>query len=303
MPVDRAVILAGGLGSRLLPYTTVLPKPLLPLGDRAILDIVVHQLAAAGVPHMTISTGHLAHLVEAVFGDGAAYGVRIDYAEEDEPLGTAGPLRAHRGAAIARSSRSTATSSRRSTSASSCATHEAAGNALTIAGTSRTVRADYGVMRLDGDRSGAMARLHGYDEKPETVHVVSMGIYVVEPAAVEHVPAEGRFDIPDLVLAPAGRRRAGRDAAARRLLARHRPPRRLRAGAGGDRGHAARSCSATLSADAARRARRRRRCRRSRRSGRRTAAARGGGRRPPPPRGSDPAAASGASSVRLCSAG
>ena len=200
MPVDRAVILAGGLGSRLLPYTTVLPKPLLPVGDRAILDIVVHQLAAAGVGHMTISTGHLAHLVRAVFGDGSAYGVRIDYAEEDEPLGTAGPMREIEGldsTFIALNGDILTTLDIREL----VGAHRAAGNALTIAGTRRTVRADYGVMLLDADGDGPTTRLHGYDEKPESSHVVSMGIYVVEPRAVDHVPAEGRFDIPDLVLA------------------------------------------------------------------------------------------------------
>lgn len=197
MPVDRAVILAGGLGSRLLPYTTVLPKPLLPVGDRAILDIVVHQLAAAGVGHMTISTGHLAHLVRAVFGDGSAYGVRIDYAEEDEPLGTAGPMREIEGldsTFLALNGDILTTLDIREL----VAAHKAAGNAVTIAGTSRTVQANYGVMLLD-DGPGPSRRLHGYDEKPETSHVVSMGIYVVEPRAVEHVPAQGRFDIPDLV--------------------------------------------------------------------------------------------------------
>jgi NDP-sugar pyrophosphorylase family protein len=200
LPVDRAVILAGGLGSRLLPYTTVLPKPLLPVGDRAILDIVVHQLAAAGVGHMTISTGHLAHLVRAVFGDGSAYGVRLDYAEEDEPLGTAGPMREIEGldsTFLALNGDILTTLDIREL----VRAHHEAGNALTIAGTRRTVRADYGVMLLDGDGDGPTTRLHGYDEKPETSHVVSMGIYVVEPRAVEHVPAEGRFDIPDLVLA------------------------------------------------------------------------------------------------------
>jgi NDP-sugar pyrophosphorylase family protein len=197
LPVDRAVILAGGLGSRLLPYTTVLPKPLLPVGDRAILDIVVHQLAAAGVGHMTISTGHLAHLVRAVFGDGSAYGVRIDYAEEDQPLGTAGPMREIEGldsTFLALNGDILTTLDVREL----VAAHQAAGNAVTIAGTSRTVQANYGVMLLD-DGPGPSRRLHGYDEKPTTSHVVSMGIYVIEPRAVEHVPAEGRFDIPDLV--------------------------------------------------------------------------------------------------------
>jgi NDP-sugar pyrophosphorylase family protein len=198
LPVDRAVILAGGRGSRLLPYTTVLPKPLLPVGDRAILDIVVHQLADAGVPQLTIATGYLAHLVRAVFGDGGDYGVRIDYHEEAEPLGTAGPLRDIEGldrTFIALNGDILTTLDLREL----VARHTAAGNLMTIAGTSRTVRADYGVMLLEADGDGPTVRLHGYDEKPETSHVVSMGIYVIEPAAVELVPAEGRFDIPDLV--------------------------------------------------------------------------------------------------------
>ena len=88
----RAVILAGGKGSRLGPYTTVLPKPLLPVGDRAILDVVVHQLRDCGFKDLTLAVGYLAHLVRAVMGDGSRHGVRIGYHEEAEPLGTVGPL-------------------------------------------------------------------------------------------------------------------------------------------------------------------------------------------------------------------
>jgi NDP-sugar pyrophosphorylase family protein len=197
VPVDRAVILAGGRGSRLLPYTTVLPKPLLPLGDRAILDIVVRQLAAAGVPALTIATGYLAHLVRAVFADGAQYGVAIDYHEEQEPLGTAGPLAAIDGldrTFLALNGDVLTTLDPREL----VAAHERSGNVMTIAGSRRVVRADYGVMRLDGDGAG-LHRLDGYDEKPESSEVVSMGIYVLEPTALAHVPDGARFDIPDLV--------------------------------------------------------------------------------------------------------
>ncbi len=88
----RAVILAGGRGSRLGPYTTVLPKPLLPVGDRAILDVVVHQLRDSGFTDLTLAVGYLAHLVRAVMGDGSNHGVSINYHEEEEPLGTVGPL-------------------------------------------------------------------------------------------------------------------------------------------------------------------------------------------------------------------
>ena len=90
--MKRAVILAGGEGTRLRPYTTVLPKPLMPIGDRPVLDIVVRQLKAHGFERITIATGYLAELIEAFFRDGAAYGIPIDYFREQEPLGTVGAL-------------------------------------------------------------------------------------------------------------------------------------------------------------------------------------------------------------------
>src|SRR4029453_968066 len=88
--VRRAVALAGGQGARLRPYTAVIPKPLMPVGDRPVLDIVMRQLCAAGVERVTIATGYLAELIEAFCGDGRAYGLAIDYFREREPLGTGG---------------------------------------------------------------------------------------------------------------------------------------------------------------------------------------------------------------------
>jgi len=89
----KTVILAGGKGARLKPYTAVLPKPLMPLGDRAILEIVIRQLAHQGFVDITLSVGHLAHVIEAVFGDGSHHDVELTYVREDAPLGTAGSLR------------------------------------------------------------------------------------------------------------------------------------------------------------------------------------------------------------------
>jgi NDP-mannose synthase len=86
------VILAGGLGMRMRPYTTVLPKPLMPVGDRPILDVIIRQLARQRFERITIVTGHLAELIEVFFGDGSKHGIQIDYFREDEPLGTAGAL-------------------------------------------------------------------------------------------------------------------------------------------------------------------------------------------------------------------
>src|SRR3977135_4398320 len=90
--MKRAVILAGGEGTRLRPYTTVLPQPLMPIGDRPVLDIVMRQLRAHGFERVTIATGYLAELIEAFFRDGTAYGIPIDYYREREPLGTVGAL-------------------------------------------------------------------------------------------------------------------------------------------------------------------------------------------------------------------
>lgn len=87
-----AVILAGGRGTRLAPYTSILPKPLMPVGDRPILEIVLRQLRAAGFDDITLAVGHLAHLIRAVLGDGSAHDVALRYHDEEHALGTAGPL-------------------------------------------------------------------------------------------------------------------------------------------------------------------------------------------------------------------
>ena len=87
----RAVILAGGKGTRLAPFTATLPKPLVPLGDMPILELVIRQLKRQGVGRVTLTVNHLASLLQAYFGDGTKFGLEIDYALEDQPLGTAGP--------------------------------------------------------------------------------------------------------------------------------------------------------------------------------------------------------------------
>ena len=195
----RAVVLAGGRGSRLAPYTTVLPKPLMPVADRPILDIVLRQLRAAGFDDVTLAVGHLAHLIRAVLGDGSAHDLSIRYHDEPEPLGTAGPLASIAGLdgtfLMLNGDVLTTLDFRELVLA-----HEHAGNALTIATHRRTVRTDYGVLHTDGSL-GSTHRELDYDEKPELRYTVSMGVYVLEPAAVAHVVPGRRMDLPDLVLA------------------------------------------------------------------------------------------------------
>jgi NDP-mannose synthase len=191
----RAVILAGGRGSRLAPYTTVLPKPLMPIGDRAILDVVVRQLTEAGFDHLTVAVGHLAHLIQAVIGDGTAYGVRIDYHGEDTPRGTAGPLATIEGLdepfLMLNGDVLTTLDYGELMRA-----HRASGNALTIATHRREVRIDYGVLHADDEN-----RLVEYEEKPTLAYTVSMGVYALEPRVRAVVPTDAPFDLPDLVQA------------------------------------------------------------------------------------------------------
>jgi NDP-mannose synthase len=195
----RAVILAGGRGTRLAPYTTVLPKPLMPVGDRAILDIVVNQLRAAGFEDITLAVGHLAHLIRAVLGDGSAHGVRIRYHEEDRALGTAGPLASIAdldGTFLMLNGDVLTTLDYRAL----VRAHSETGNALTIATHRRVVQADYGILHTDGPL-GPTHRVVAYEEKPALPYTVSMGVYVLEPTAVRYVPGGRSFDLPELVLA------------------------------------------------------------------------------------------------------
>jgi NDP-sugar pyrophosphorylase family protein len=194
----RAVILAGGKGSRLGPYTTILPKPLLPVGDQAILDIVVGQLSDLGFTDLTLAVGYLAHLVRAVMGDGSKHGVRITYHEEEEPLGTIGPLGTMEGLdetfLVMNGDVLTALNFTELLDI-----HRRSGNLLTIASHRRVVRTDYGVLHVEDDGEGP-ARVSGFEEKPEIPYVVSMGVYVLEPRALEYIEAGEYLDLPDLVL-------------------------------------------------------------------------------------------------------
>jgi NDP-sugar pyrophosphorylase family protein len=194
----KAVILAGGKGSRLAPYTTVLPKPLLPVGDRAILDVVVRQLARYGFTDLTFAVGYLAHLIQAVFADGSNHGVSIDYHEERAPLGTAGALGTIEGL-----DETFLTMNGDVLTALDYANlhrvHREAGNLLTIATHRRVVQTDYGVIHDDGMR-GETHQVTGYTEKPEIPYTVSMGVYVFEPAVLEYIERDVYLDLPDLVL-------------------------------------------------------------------------------------------------------
>jgi NDP-mannose synthase len=188
------VILAGGRGTRLAPYTTVFPKPLMPLGEMPVLEILLRRLARAGLTTVHLAVGHLAELIEAYFGDGSRFGVDLRYHREESPLGTAGPLatiESSAGQMLVMNGDLLTTLDFREL----LAAHATSGAVATVGVHRRDVPIEYGVARLDGDR------IVGFDEKPTLSYEVSMGVYVFERAAVALVPAGERFDFPDLVQA------------------------------------------------------------------------------------------------------
>lgn len=193
----KVVILAGGKGARLKPYTSVLPKPLMPLGDRAILEVVIRQLARQGFVDITLSVGHLAHVIEAVFGDGKDHNVELTYVREDAPLGTAGSLRLIPGLddtfLMLNGDLVTTFDFRELVRA-----HRASGNLATIATTKRRVEMNYGILTVEPAMRG-IPSIVGFTEKPTLDVTVSMGIYVLEPAVLSFIPDRGYFDFPDLV--------------------------------------------------------------------------------------------------------
>jgi NDP-sugar pyrophosphorylase family protein len=187
------VILAGGRGTRLAPYTTVFPKPLMPVGDMPVLEILLRQLARSGLTTVHLAVGHLAGLLEAYFGDGSRLGVELRYWHEPGPLGTAGPL-----AAIETASERIVVMNGDLLTALDFAAlveaHTSSGAAATVGVHRRQVPIDFGVVKRDGQA------ITGFEEKPTLAYEVSMGVYVVERSAVELIPAATHFDFPDFVL-------------------------------------------------------------------------------------------------------
>lgn len=175
----HAVILAGGKGVRLRPYTTALPKPLVPIGDQhAILEIVMRQLAAAGFKTVTLAIGHLGHIIRAYVGNGSQWGLRVGYAVEDSPLGTMGPLLTMQDRLPEHFLVMNGDILTDLDFAGVLKHHEASGAPLTIATYARQVKIDFGVLTTE---SGSIT---GFQEKPSIDYRVSMGVYGVSRSAL-----------------------------------------------------------------------------------------------------------------------
>jgi len=192
----RVVILAGGKGTRLHPYSTVLPKPLMPIVDFPILEIGLRQLRHYGFTDVTIAVGHLANLIMLLFGDGKKLGLNITYAIEDEPRGTIGPLaniqELHdEGRPFLLMNGDTLTDL---DFAGFAMDHQKEGALVSVATYTKYVPIDLGVLDLNGG-----TRLINFREKPKMSFLVSMGIYCMNPEVLDHIPDTGMFGFDDLM--------------------------------------------------------------------------------------------------------
>ena len=190
----QAVMLAGGKGSRLKPYTAVIPKPLMPVGDHPIAEVIVRQLKRAGLKYIAISTGHLAGLIEAYFSDGKKLGVNIQYIKEDRPLGTAGALRLvtdlEDDFLVINGDILTDLDFK-----ALVKVHQKRKALATMTIRERIVKTDFGVIKTNNKGD-----LIDYIEKPEHRSYVSMGVYVFNKKCVSHIKRAESLGMPDLML-------------------------------------------------------------------------------------------------------
>jgi NDP-sugar pyrophosphorylase family protein len=190
----KVVVLAGGKGTRLAPYTKILPKPLMPVGDMPILEILLRQIERFGIDEAILTVGHLGELLCAFFQDGKRFGLKVRYSYEDRPLGTAGPLSLIKGL----DDTFLVTNGDVLTTLDFQALVEYHRNhaaIATIASHVRHVHIDYGVILTNSDHE-----ITGYIEKPTNDFLVSMGVYVFEPDVLPYIAYNQYLDFPDLVL-------------------------------------------------------------------------------------------------------
>lgn len=191
----HAVILAGGRGIRLRPYTTRLPKPLVPIGDEfSILEIVLSQLAQQGFSSATLAIGHLGHLIRAFVGDGSRWSMDIDYATEDFPLGTLGPVLGILDQLPEQFLVMNGDILTDIDYADVLRHHSEHGAPLTVATCKREVRLDFGVLSTTNNR------VVRFVEKPTIDFQVSMGVYGLSRATLERYPAGVPFGFDEVVV-------------------------------------------------------------------------------------------------------
>lgn len=190
----RAVLMVGGRGVRLRPFTATIPKPLVPVGGEIpIIELLLRQLRRHGVTHVTLATGHLGHVIRSYVRDGAAWGVSVDYWQEDAPLGTIGPLLQHRDSLPEEVLLLNGDLLCSIDYTDLIAFHRRHGGGLTIAASKRRIEVQFGVLEVDG------TTLDAFNEKPCLEYLANMGIYVVSRSVLQRLEPDGPHGVDDLI--------------------------------------------------------------------------------------------------------
>lgn len=192
--IKRAVILCGGKGKRLKPFTTVFPKSLMPIGELPILEIVIKQLSKFKFNHITLAVNHQARMIETFFGDGSKWNVKIDYSLESKELSTMGPLRLindlPENFLVMNADVLTDLNFKNFFDA-----HVKNKNIFTISSHSRTENIDYGILEIN-----SKSNLKKFSEKPNEKYLVSMGIYALNNTILNYIPKNRKFGFDDLMI-------------------------------------------------------------------------------------------------------
>ena len=190
----KSVILAGGKGRRLQPFTTTIPKPLFPLGEKPILQIIIEQLKTYGVTDFIISLGYLGGIIQAFLGDGSKFGCNIEYVTENEPLGTAGAIsllpEMEEDFIFMNGDILTTLDFNKAIKF-----HKENSNLMTICTFKKRVKSSLGVLEINNENE-----VLNYLEKPENEYLVSSGIYILNPQIRSFVEKNEKIDLPHLVL-------------------------------------------------------------------------------------------------------
>jgi NDP-sugar pyrophosphorylase family protein len=190
----KVVLLVGGFGTRLRPLTFSIPKPLLPVGERPLLGLILERLRACGFQDIVLATGYHEELIRAYCGDGSRFGMHVSYVHEDEPLGTAGPLALVRNAVGDDDFVLMNGDILTSFDVGRLAAFRREGDFdLAVAYTKHVYESPFGVLSVDGDG------VTGIVEKPSLEQLVSAGIYAVGPGVTDHVPDRTFFTMPQLI--------------------------------------------------------------------------------------------------------
>jgi NDP-sugar pyrophosphorylase family protein len=191
----KAVILAGGKGTRLKPYTTAFPKPLMPIGDKPILEILIRQLKSHNFTEITLMVGHLSELIMAFFGDGRKFGVDIQYSREEQPLGTVGGLSLIRNELKETFLMINGDTLTTLDFSDLIEYHKRSSAIATVALKKRQISIDFGVVKVNRRTSD----IRGYVEKPTLENLVSMGVNAIQPEVLQYIVPGEYLDFPHLI--------------------------------------------------------------------------------------------------------